>query len=149
LTGAHGGPANRRAIGRVRACTFEAALDRAPVAGRVRRLTVEAGFFEGLALCEELLAGGEVRAVALVAADSCVTRPYLAEHRARAASPWDADLPLQAPGVLLLDAAGCVGLVEHHLMRAAAVERIEGVKRHLVLAAGRRSGRAPPRARRR
>jgi hypothetical protein len=102
LTGAHGGPANRRAIGRVRTCTFEAAFDRAPVAGRVRRLTGEAGFFEGLALCEELLAGGEVRAVALVAADTYVTRPYLAEHRARAASPWDADLPLPSEGAAVV-----------------------------------------------
>ncbi len=83
-------------------CTFEAALGRAPAARGVRRLTGEAGFFEGLAVCEELLAGGEVRAVALVAADSYVTRGYLAEYRACAGSPWDADLPLPSEGAAAL-----------------------------------------------
>jgi HEAT repeats len=94
--------APRAGLGETDRCTFEGALGRAPAARGVRRLTGEAGLFEGLALCEDLLAGGEIRAIALVAADSYVTRSYLAEHRARAGSPWDADLPLPSEGAAAL-----------------------------------------------
>jgi hypothetical protein len=77
---------------------LEAALAPAAVDRTALQLTGEAGFFEGLVLAESLLESGEVRAVAVVAADSLVAPATIAEHRRLGSTPWDADLPRSAEG---------------------------------------------------
>jgi hypothetical protein len=77
---------------------LEAALAQAAVDRTALQLTGEAGFFEGLVLAEGLLESGEVRAVAVVAADSLVAPATIAEHRRLGSTPWDADLPWSAEG---------------------------------------------------
>jgi hypothetical protein len=63
-----------------------------------KRLTGEAGFFQGLAEARTLLAAGMATSVAIVAVDSLVSLASIASFRRRALSPWDPRLPRPAEG---------------------------------------------------
>lgn len=66
-----------------------------------RRFTGDAGVFAALLHAESLVTSGDVRAVAIVAADSFVSRAYLSEEL-RAAPSWEGSAPRPAEGAAVL-----------------------------------------------
>jgi hypothetical protein len=98
-----------------------------------QRLTGEAGFFQGLAQAEGLLASGDVRAVALVAADSFVSAAALAERARAVASPWrdgGGDVrPAEGAAAVIVTTAGIAreeGLAVLATIRSAGARMGEG-----------------------
>ena len=79
-----------------------------------QRFTGEAGFFAGLLHAESLVTSGDVRAVALVAADSFVSRAYLAAQ-VRDMPSWEADSPRPAEGAAVV------------IVTTPAIARSEGI----------------------
>jgi hypothetical protein len=62
------------------------------------RATGEAGFFYALAQAATLLEKGSVRFAAVVAADSLIAPPLLADWQRIATTPWESNLPRPAEG---------------------------------------------------
>ena len=83
------GDADRRAL--------EAMLAPASTHLVARRFTGDAGFFAGLLHAESLLAGEDVRAVVLLAADSFISRAYLAQQ-VKGQPDWEASAPPPSEG---------------------------------------------------
>jgi hypothetical protein len=74
----------------------EEALSSSVEGQRCTQLTGEAGFFQGLAEASALLERRAARAVAIVAVDSLISPAAIAEHRQRATTPWESNLPRPA-----------------------------------------------------
>ncbi|KYF93949.1 hypothetical protein BE20_05400 [Sorangium cellulosum] len=66
------------------------------------RFRGEAGCFAGLRAAEELLAGGQARAVAIVAADSLISIERLRHWVSHPPSPWAAEVPRPSEGAAAL-----------------------------------------------